>query len=179
MTTKTATITHAGHTFTATVRDGRVAVAEDGVWAGEGRYTKYGIEDCPAILGDEDASESIYRLLDAALEEAAVRPIAYYAHAYAGHVRGAVIDGCGPGFWFRISAKRDDGSRAMTLRRGVHAEVACTYSRDGDVEGLDDLGRAFLDTLEIVISDHICAASEALDLADRAAGRRPRSHFPR
>ena len=68
MTTKTATFTHAGHTFTATVLDGRVTVSQDGVWAGEGRYTSHGIEDCPAVLGDdEEASEEIYRLLDAAL----------------------------------------------------------------------------------------------------------------
>lgn len=70
MTIKTATITHAGHTFTATVREERVTISENGVWAGEGRYTKYGIEDCPAILGDEDVSEEIYRLLDAALASA-------------------------------------------------------------------------------------------------------------
>lgn len=56
------TISVNGHDYTATVDDGRVALTEDNMSVGVGRWNGHAIVDCPADIGD-----AVYDALDAAV----------------------------------------------------------------------------------------------------------------
>ena len=59
-----------GHLDRMTDAETKISISRDGIWAGDGRLVAGSIEDCPAVLGDDqDASDETYEAIESAIED--------------------------------------------------------------------------------------------------------------